>query len=272
MDEKQMLKDLGLNSYEANVYMEIIKRGIIDANTLYKESGVPFGRIYEIINHLVAKGLVDVQDSRPKKYRAKPLKTAMKSLIEDKKKKMDEEYENTLKTASILEDRFSKLTYIKPEEKSFWTVAVGEGQVVEMTKESIREAEKEFCQLLDSRYDLNKRAEAGDIIRDEFVSAIKKGIKVYVIAPKSFKGLKRPEKFLAKLSTEEKKKLKIRILDVDFQKFNIIDSKQVIFKIMDPADSMKDMISIKIFDEKVAKILRKKFDEFFSQGEEVKIG
>lgn len=53
---------LGLNRYEAKVYMTLLGRGPLKALEIAGISGVPRGRVYDVLRSLEAKGLVNRRD------------------------------------------------------------------------------------------------------------------------------------------------------------------------------------------------------------------
>lgn len=64
---KALLKELGLNKYEVNAYITLIKQGPLTAGELASLSKVPQPRIYDIIRSLMSKGFVAITSERPKK-------------------------------------------------------------------------------------------------------------------------------------------------------------------------------------------------------------
>ena len=78
------LRKLGLNKYQSKAYETLVKLGSASAFQISKVSGVPFGRIYDSLNVLVARGLVGVIPSKPKKYEALSPMEALNSLIDEK--------------------------------------------------------------------------------------------------------------------------------------------------------------------------------------------
>ena len=74
MDEtNQILKpllDMGLSKYEAKVYLTLISEGISTAKNLSDITGIPYGKVYEIINSLSQKGFSIILPSKPMKYQA----------------------------------------------------------------------------------------------------------------------------------------------------------------------------------------------------------
>jgi hypothetical protein len=61
-------KILGLNKYESAVYDAIIKLGKGNAAQILKVSSIPHGRIYDTIDSLIAKGMVQLFPGKPKTY------------------------------------------------------------------------------------------------------------------------------------------------------------------------------------------------------------
>ena len=59
-----------LNSYETNSYLALLKKDSLTAAEVAKISGVPRGRIYEILNNLLEKGFCHSIPGKVKKYKA----------------------------------------------------------------------------------------------------------------------------------------------------------------------------------------------------------
>jgi sugar-specific transcriptional regulator TrmB len=76
-----LLEDLGLTAYEAKALGHLILQGETTAPDLSHSTGIPFGRVYDTLNALVAKSLVDVAAGRPKKYSAVPVDTIPRRLL-----------------------------------------------------------------------------------------------------------------------------------------------------------------------------------------------
>ncbi|MDK2782612.1 MAG: HTH-type transcriptional regulator, sugar sensing transcriptional regulator [Thermococcaceae archaeon] len=64
---KALLKELGLNKYEVNAYLTLIKQGPLTAGDLASLSKVPQPRIYDVVRSLMSKGFVAITSERPKK-------------------------------------------------------------------------------------------------------------------------------------------------------------------------------------------------------------
>ncbi|MFA5405936.1 MAG: helix-turn-helix domain-containing protein [Candidatus Nanoarchaeia archaeon] len=79
-----LLRKLGLNKYEGDAYIALLSLGTAGAFEISKKSSVPFGRIYDSLNVLEMKGLVEVVPSKPKKYKAVEPKTALNGIVDDR--------------------------------------------------------------------------------------------------------------------------------------------------------------------------------------------
>lgn len=63
-----LLKNLGLNEYEARVYSTIVGLRRATARDIHEISGVPRGRIYEILHDLAGRGFIGVEEGSPTCY------------------------------------------------------------------------------------------------------------------------------------------------------------------------------------------------------------
>ena len=70
MDDEKLLRDAGLNKYESSAYLSLLKGGVVEAGELSRNSKIPMGKIYEVLKTLEDLGFIEVQMSRPKRYRA----------------------------------------------------------------------------------------------------------------------------------------------------------------------------------------------------------
>lgn len=62
------LQLLGLNKYEANAYQAIVDLGESKSHQVSAKSGVPYGRIYDVLNSLESKGLIRLILKKPKTF------------------------------------------------------------------------------------------------------------------------------------------------------------------------------------------------------------
>lgn len=263
MEEEKLLKKLGLSNYETAVYLKLVELGTSEASTIYRKSNVPFGRIYEELNSLASKGLIEIQNTRPKKYKIKKPKTAFKNLLKNKKEEMEGELQRTVETISQLEDKILKrMPPTQPNEKAFWTVAVGNEEISEMMKYNLDEAEKELCIISRSHTeDREKQPIMKPEIMKSLQNAVKRGVKIKVLIDEDFtipSGILDEGKLKQLLD-----KLEVRITGKTTSYYEICDNNKVMFKIDNPAKPGEILAIIRIYDMKLSKELKTKFDELW---------
>jgi sugar-specific transcriptional regulator TrmB len=74
---EELLKEFGLNSYEARCYLALLRLGKAPASEVSKVSSVPPQRVYDSLSSLEDKGFVQVVNSRPKLYVPFPVREAL---------------------------------------------------------------------------------------------------------------------------------------------------------------------------------------------------
>ncbi|HIJ99857.1 TPA: hypothetical protein H1011_03525 [archaeon] len=75
----------------------------LSAETLWTETEVPKGRIYEFLNDLVDWGFLDVEYKKPKTYSIRNLKEALQNAINRKERKLTQTEKKTLEVANKIE-------------------------------------------------------------------------------------------------------------------------------------------------------------------------
>ena len=83
----ELLKKLGLNSYESSAYLALVKVRSATASKLADLANIPRPRVYDILEKLEKKGLVKIIPQRPIRYEAIPIRKAIEHL---KRKRMEE--------------------------------------------------------------------------------------------------------------------------------------------------------------------------------------
>ncbi len=124
---KEFLKNSHLSNYEINVYLVLLQSNELTARELSKRSRVPTGRIYEVLEVLNDYGMIEIQDSRPKKYRAISFNQAFENLISKMEKENQRKISFLHNQAKELESKiYNSNIYIKRESsKIFWSTAFG---------------------------------------------------------------------------------------------------------------------------------------------------
>ena len=274
MEVKRLLKELGLSNYETEAYLKIVELGIAEASVICKETKIPFGRVYQELNSLANKGLIEVQNTRPKRYTAKKPRLAFKTLVLQKRENMEEQLQKTIETASQIEEIISKKIPTAPKERTFWTTAVGVEEAVEMLRSNFEEAEKEICIILQHAYpneECNyKDSEAA--VPNEVIKAAERGVKIKALLNEEF--IIPKMEYMKERGIKEKimEKVEIRVMKrANPSYFEVIDGEKVVLKVNNPKNPAQILAMTKIWDVKLAKEIREKFEEMWSEAKPLKL-
>ena len=96
------LKLFGLTDYESKAYTALVLSGPSKAGVLSHESKIPQSKIYEVLENLMSKHLVEMFSGRPKEFKAIPPKSALGSLLDEKEKEFSYLKAQASKISSIL--------------------------------------------------------------------------------------------------------------------------------------------------------------------------
>ena len=77
---RKAMESLGLTGYEIKVYLSLLEKGSMTASDISKKSGVPYSKIYEVLNSLEDKGWLESASSRPQKFFPKSPLTALEAM------------------------------------------------------------------------------------------------------------------------------------------------------------------------------------------------
>ncbi|MFX0029992.1 MAG: TrmB family transcriptional regulator [Candidatus Hermodarchaeota archaeon] len=278
---KEFLNDANLSTYEINAYIVLIKASKVNplsARQISSQSGVPSGRIYEVLEELNTKGLIEIIESRPKKFKAFSMNKGLDNLIKyqsiESKRKTD--YLHT--KAKILETELynSETALHKEPSKIFWSVSYGTQSILSMYVKYINEAKEEIIFNEFINESTIKILPFGKIVYEPLYNAVKRGVKVRDLW--SFEYDKRT------LSQEEKiQNIEIfkKICEIQedlynlsprltgfqmkyiFQRtttyFDIFDKRRVVFKLQNPLKPYQIFASMNVIDPNLAEDLRTKF-------------
>lgn len=103
-----LLREYGLKEYEAKAYISLLFSRELTASELSKVSEIPQPRIYDVLNSLKLKGLVEIKQERPQKFRAVDPKVALQILSNDLVARLN----------NIKQTIFSEIERLKPQDQS----------------------------------------------------------------------------------------------------------------------------------------------------------
>lgn len=74
------MKNLGFTDYNTQIYVTLLQEGEMDARQLSTKTGVPYSRIYEVLNDMIDKGTLMKIEGRPSTYVANPPQEMLRNL------------------------------------------------------------------------------------------------------------------------------------------------------------------------------------------------
>jgi HTH-type transcriptional regulator, sugar sensing transcriptional regulator len=99
-------KDLGLNNYEAKVYLALLEREYLTVSDIAKISHVPQARIYDVLESLMGNGMATLRPGKIKRYHAVEPDVFKEKLIERLESKLVEQKQTIEKTILIFKKKF----------------------------------------------------------------------------------------------------------------------------------------------------------------------
>lgn len=260
----EILRQLGLSAYEATVYSTLLDIGVAEARAIYAKANVPYGKVYTILNTLSEKGLVDIQESRPKKFLPIEPVLGLNRLLELKKSHFDKNYNQLLNAVSEFEKQFIRKKNPVDSDSSFWKVAVGYEDVKRLIMQKISEAQKEILFFTEiGKEDVNPN-EFTNAALIALLNATKRGVVVKILL--HVEDVSTAHQILENHGiTKELLKSIMGNLEVRFTSdlvspFDVIDGKRVTIKVQNPLDHQDLFAAIVVWEDTLAKELKRKFE------------
>ena len=159
----ERLKELGLTEYEANTLVILTRLGTGTAKDVAALDDVPRTRVYDAMDTLHERGLVDIQYTTPRKFTVVSRETIVR--------KLEVELENTI---SEIAEHLEALGPVEPqrEQLGVWTVT-GHDAVAQRVFEFIQEAEEQIVYMT-----------VDELLSDEHLDSLRaaeeRGVEIYL--------------------------------------------------------------------------------------------
>ncbi len=251
------LKEFGLNSYEAKIWVALLSRGVSSAGELSDISNVPRSRAYDVLESLEKKGFIVMKIGKPIKYIAvKP-----QEVLERVKKKIQED---AVKQAELLDEikkdpllRELELLYSKgvevvdPSELS--------GSLRDRTNfynnmNMLINNAQDNITLMTTEEGLVRKSES---LKKALEKAAKRGVTIRIAAPVTNKSEKAAELF--------QEFAEVRHVDSVRSRFCIVDNKEITFGLLDDTKSVASYdVGLWVTSEFFAKALDGMFNQVWN--------
>ncbi len=138
-----LLQQLGLKEYEAKCFVGLTRKETATAKEISEIADVPRTRVYDAIRVLEAQGLVEIQHTNPRQYRAVPLEEAAQTLRRQYESRVDE-LQETLNDIEPADPSGEKVTH------EVWSLSGREGITTRMSQ-LLEDADEEVVFVVSSR-------------------------------------------------------------------------------------------------------------------------
>ena len=207
------LLELGLNKYEEKVYLTLVEEGVSSAKNLSNITGIPYGKVYEVLNNLSMKGWLVILPAKPMKFQA----VSPKEVIANTRKNMQEQL-NQLEERMIkeLEPVFTRTKKFVDQKSMFWIIN-GRANINNKFEEFLAKAQKEI-NILVSENGLKRLV----MFRDPLKEAKKRGVNINLSAVLT-KGNKEDAQDLDFCNLKDTSQAKNHFISIDGQECLVID-------------------------------------------------
>jgi sugar-specific transcriptional regulator TrmB len=231
------LEELGLSKNQSLVYETLIKHGECTSTKISSLSGVPYGRIYDVLGKLIEKGFVRIVPGRTKIFIATSPQDLIK-IIEQKETSLQKVKENINSLQKFYESQQKEIIEIATGDKGFWKI--------------IQEMEEAKFSEYSIRWNFKERAGNLDVVKNK----IKRKIDIKDLINPNQENRETVFK-LKKANTQT------RILKNDGVAMSIQDEEEVLVGLI------KSNTTLLIRDKPFAKIMKKMFEETYKNAEEI---
>lgn len=265
---RSVLHELGFTKYETEAYIKILELGVTKAGPVYQQAGIPFGKIYDVLNSLAKTGLIEIQESRPKRYMATSPKIAFEKMYAEKKEQMEKDLQRTEKLIDELLKNLPDAENESPDNKLFWSTAIGKKEIVDQIKNTFLEAENEIC-IIPHSYISSFMPDVNHFIMRAYMRGEKPGLKIRILTSSQFNPINKlpssmlNHEFFSSFASHYEVRVKAKI----DSHFVVIDSEKVIIVQQHPTEPERILSVLKIWDQNMAKSLLEKFNEMWDSAE-----
>jgi len=261
------LLNLGLNKYEARVYLALLERQSLDTAEISRISGVPRARTYDILDGLTGRGLASLKPGKTKRYSAADFESFRNKILADALQEFNDR-ERKIQSISLTLKRKIEDVY---RDKERHTDPI---EYIDILREPFQVHRRYLKLLAEAKYEIlgfSKPPYSGrqlleDQLKEQY-DRLKKGIRNRGI-------------WEIPSSEEEKRWLyqtielashygdESRVISLLPLKLVIFDERTVLFALEDPILAKTSMTSLVVVHPSLARTLKIAFESIWTQAED----
>lgn len=255
------LGELGLSSYEETVYRTLLVTGAVSASDCTDASGVPRGRIYDVLNGLEARGLVRTQPTDPTQYVAVEPETAVDRLLTERTRELAAEYDRYRSIATSVR---SDLMPEPPVDSDFWPGTLGSDEMQTAMRQHVRTARDCIQATVGPPYE----NASWEVLRTEleaFRDGVSDDVRINLLCSEAVLDLLPVS--LPDLLTDWAADVSIRTAPTVRLSFDIIDSAAVTFDVLHPISPADRFGVVGITDPEVTSAFEARFERLWDDAD-----
>ena len=264
---QETLEALGLTAYEAKALAHLVRHGERAGPDLSRETGVPFGRVYDTLHSLVEKGLVTPKGGRPRAFAAVAAATIPGRLLATQKRRLQESERGLEGQAKALESELRRVHPHAAPGATSYGVRLGEdaarGLLIEATHES-RERVAAYL-AFESVQDEDLQ------LFDAFRQAVQRGVRARILLRESdvdqLMGTPYVAQVLDAMLPHLGQALEVRLLASPSPPFSVLDGRRVMIGVRNPLEPTHYLAVVHLEDERFAADMEKRFDRLWREAE-----
>jgi sugar-specific transcriptional regulator TrmB len=265
------LKQMGLNLYEAKVYLGLLERPSMDTFEISKVTGVPRARTYDVLDSLVAKGLASIKPGKMKKFCALDIDAFRRRLYGETQQEFDEKIKNIDTVSLTLKKKFDSFYSqkdISNDPLDYIEIIKDKYQISAKYCELMRNAKSEILAFSKPPYTKSKTRLEEQY--DEEVSSLKKGISMKSIyeIPEDKKS---KEWIYYTIDSLIQQGEQARVIEKLPMKMAVFDEKISIIALEDPVLKQISLTSMIIEHLSLAQSFRILFNTVWEQAQDYKV-
>lgn len=258
-----ILGSLGLTSYESKAYLALLSLGVADAGRICQVSGVPSSKIYNITTKFELLGLIEIQHSKPAKFRALPPSVGLSKLLERKEKEIIGLKEKFPFLRAQLDSLCSPAH--ATDEDSFFSLEFGMQNHIQKHVLKLAEAERETKSYFETVCLEGARMYGAQIKRRLVMSRMTKNISSRILFGTSNKRL--IAEFLKGIPAT--RQVTARVTKQIHSPFHVIDNKALVIVVDNPLLKDGRVASIYMTNRKLAEELSRCYDTLWEEARDV---
>ncbi|MHA1265978.1 MAG: TrmB family transcriptional regulator [Candidatus Helarchaeota archaeon] len=265
LSEFEILKEFGLSKNEIYTYLTVLSMDYCEAKEICTKTHIPSSKIYNILERLEKVfGLIEIQPSRPKRYKALALDNALENLKNLKKR----EYLESKGKLSQLKKFLQRRARNYQSKSIFWNVTINESEIFNKHISKFRFVE--FIGMICIDYIMLEKMTINSNMAEEIsVNFKKKKITTRLII--SYESSRQKQAIMDWINKRPRKldsKNQIRLINEKISMpFGLFDLDKVILIIRHPVRTNEFLFSIYMVNKSLYEDLIPYFDEIWQRAQ-----